>query len=171
MILRTITLFVLVGFFALRGAQAAEIVKVTTALPDVAVSTPVLTIKTPGRTTVLTLAEIETLPLYQATMATIWSPRGEWVGVRFTDLLAAYDAEKASQIVVRAVDDYAIRLKGNEIVAGAPLLATRFNGQAIDLSGKGPLFLVWPSRVDRLLDSTDSEANWIWAVNKIETTD
>lgn len=143
---------------------AAEMRPLTAPLPALAAGPAVATIAG----TPLNLAAIESLPLFSARMETPWSPQGaEWVGVRLAEVLAVHGLSGRT-VVLRARDDYAIRLDAARVAAGDPLLATRMDGRMLDPDGTGPLMLVWPGQAEQVMARTVSEDGWIWGVVEIK---
>lgn len=162
---------ILCGALMMPAAFAAETKPVPAPLPALsaaAAARPTLTISRPGASVVLTLAEIERLALYQADMATRWTPMSEWAGIRLADLLAAHGLGTVDRVTLRATDGYGIDLERAEIQAGDPILATRRDGAPLDPADKGPLFLLWPKTAETVLAGTSSDVAWIWSVDRIE---
>lgn len=168
MVWRSIGVCVLGTVLMVHPVSAAEVTRVTETLPAVPAAEPVLTVTLGGSSTALTLADIEKLPVYRAEMETKWTPKSVWTGVKLSDLLAAQGKTVPDNVTLLATDNYTLDLSRAEIDAGEPILATRLNGAPLTAENKGPLFLVWPKLVEKMMDGSAPEHHWIWAVNRIE---
>jgi len=116
----------------------------------------------------VSVAMIEMMPMRQSTMANPWSPQGAlWMGVRLADFVQAHGLA-GRDIILRARDNYTIRLRAAEIAGDEPLLATRMDGAPLDPTTTGPLMLIWPAQAEQVMAKTAPDANWIWGIVEIK---
>ncbi|MDP4530255.1 molybdopterin-dependent oxidoreductase [Alkalimonas delamerensis] len=137
------------------------------ALPSWADSDIILLLRHAEEQHALTLKDLDKLPQQQARFQAAWGPEGQWQGVYLQDLLTQYQLNHFQDIRLNALNDYRIRLTTEEIHAGQPVLATRFNGQPIALEHNGPVILIWPRQAQAVLDGTAPLAPWIWSLAEI----
>lgn len=165
-LINTALVTILIGW--LPTVHAAEIVPVNTRLSPAQNQQAALTIHTKGNSAKLTLADIERLPMKQTTLQTKWGMNGTFQGVLLSDLMAAYHFDKdAKRIVFGTTDNYVAGLSRGEINGSPAFLATRLDGQAIPLSNKGPLILLWPGKAEAVLQGKALASSWVWSVSSI----
>jgi len=85
-----------------------------------------------------------------------------FTGVAFADVLNAAKGTGTS-VTVHALDDYEVTFKVATLRDQGALLATRVDGEAIDVSEGGPVRLVFPASSKAGKD-TDL---WVWSIDKI----
>ena len=148
-------------------SSAADIVPVKSPLQRIADKQAHLTIKGAGNSVKLTLADIESLPMYQTTLNTQWGMNGTYHGVLLNDLLAAHKLKGNKQLVFHALDNYMSQIPMSEVNGSQAMLATRFNGQTIPLNNKGPFILIWPAKDKAVLEGKAPISSWVWSVDEI----
>lgn len=165
-LINTVLLTFLIGW--LQNTYAAEITPVKTALTPQANQQPLLTLISKGKSTRLTLSDIERLPMKQTTLETKWGMNGTFQGVLLSDLMATYHFDKdAKHIVFHTTDNYAAGLSRTEFNSSPAFLATRLNGQPIPLNNKGPLILLWPAKAEAVLQGKSLLSSWVWSISEI----
>ena len=153
---------------ALTGAASGFLLLLLlVAQPALADSNGILLLRQADQQHALTLADLDQLPQQKARFQAAWGPEGQWQGVYLQDLLSHYQLHHFQDIRLSALNDYRIRLTLEEISAGQPVLATRFNGMPIGLEHNGPVILIWPRQAQAVLDGTAPLAPWIWSLAEI----
>ena len=89
----------------------------------------------------------------------------EMTGVLIEDLLAVADVDPDAELVWTALDDYQVRFSGRESGAESAYLATRVNGEPIEVADGGPIRVVFPEPDGTLARDSNQ---WIWSLYLIE---
>lgn len=90
------------------------------------------------------LAGLDALPQTRFRTETPWTEgHPEFSGVLLSDVLTAVRAAPRTLHLV-ALNDYVVEADAAELTAGSALLATRKNGTEMDISDKGPIFVIFP---------------------------
>ncbi|SDM93337.1 hypothetical protein SAMN05192555_1297 [Franzmannia pantelleriensis] len=129
--------------------------------------TPVLTLEQGERSRQLSLAEIESLPLYAAEMAHPEGLEGEFLGVLLNDFLAAHGLDDNERLRFIARDDYTVFLSPAEREQKTYLLVTRFDGAPLPDHHNGPLMLTVPADIEAVLDGSEPMTRWIWSITTL----
>ena len=167
-LIHTVLLTILVG--GLPSVHAAEIMPLNSELSPAQNLQAILAIHTNGKSTKLTLADIERLPMKKTSLQTKWGMSGTFQGVLLSDLMAAYHFDKdAKRFVFGTTDSYVAGLSREEIYGSPAFLATRLDGRAIPMNDKGPLILLWPSKAEAVLQGRALASSWVWSVTSITT--
>jgi hypothetical protein len=105
----------------------------------------VLTVTRPdGAAAALSLADLDALPQREIRTATPWTEGvRRWSGPAMLDVLRAHGLDGATAVQATALNDYAVRMPVAELVAHAPIIATRSDGAELSRREKGPLFVVF----------------------------
>ncbi|APX92880.1 hypothetical protein BWR19_08015 [Halomonas sp. 1513] len=130
-------------------------------------SSPVLTLENGDREQRLSLAEIETLPLYAVEMAHPEGLEGEFLGVLLNDFLAAHDLDQHQRLRFIARDDYTVFLSPDERDEKTYLLVTRLDGEPIPDHQHGPLMLTVPADIEAVHDGSEPLSKWIWSITTL----
>lgn len=164
----SVALFFLFTIFSL-PLFAAEMVAINKPLPKVMSEQAVLTLVIDSQKYAITQAELESMPMYQASLKTYWGMGGVFQGVRISDLMTHFKIRKDTKhLVFRTLDNYKSALSFREFSKSPAMLATRLNGQPIALANKGPLILLWPEKADAALNGTATLSSWIWSISEID---
>lgn len=148
---------------------AAEMVAINKPLPKTLGEQSVLTLVVDSQKYPVTLAELENMPMYQASLKTYWGMSGVFQGVRMSDFLARFKIGKNTKhLVFHALDNYTSALSFGEFSKSSAMLATRLNGQPIALTNKGPFILLWPEKAESALNGTSTLSSWIWSISEID---
>jgi hypothetical protein len=113
------------------------------------------------------LGMLETLP--QTTVHADFPKGGEkaeFTGPLLEDVLAAAGAE-GKNIMIQAMDGYAIEAPVEELVGKGAVVALERDGKALGIGGLGPTQIVFP-RADRADLAEMSDDLWIWQIYHIK---
>ncbi|WP_192036899.1 hypothetical protein [Halomonas sp. YLGW01] len=158
----------LTGLLLSTGLQAGELTP--SPLTPSQDTTPVLTLQASDRREKLSLADIERLPLFEASMKHPEGPEGVYSGVLLDDLLASHALDDAERLRLVAVDNYSVFLSPAQLSDKTYLLVTRFDGSPIPRSQQGPLMLVVPADEEAVLEGQEAFDKWIWSLNRINAS-
>lgn len=128
---------------------------------------PVLTLVQGDETRTLSLADIETLGLYEAELEHFEGLTGVFTGVRLEAFVEQQGLDGARRLRFIAADDYTVFLRPEVIDERDMLLVTRFGGDPIPRTQLGPLMLVIPDEAEAVLDGEVTPTDWIWALTEI----
>lgn len=163
------------GFRWIPAALAAVLMIAATAahavqpsdLPRTDDTAPVLTLVQGGQVRELSLADIESLDLYDAELEHFEGLTGVFTGVRLEQFVAEHGLDDARRLRFIAADDYTIFFEPEALAGRGILLVTRFNGEPIPRTQLGPLMLVVPDEVEAVLAGEATPTDWIWALVEI----
>ncbi|MET3601639.1 molybdopterin-dependent oxidoreductase [Martelella mangrovi] len=117
------------------------------------------------------LAMLDALPQTRFTTETIWTDKAaEYSGVELSALLEAVDAD-GSQLLMTALNDYAIDVPASEAVSGGPILATRVDGHPLSVRDKGPVWVIYPFDDKPAYKTEITYSRSIWQLKSIEVED
>jgi hypothetical protein len=131
--------------------------------------TPAFNIQANGKTTSITLRQIEKLGVYRVVTPSPYE-KGEltFEGVLFRDLLKFVGLEEVEEVTLRATDDYVQIVPREDWTAGPLLLATRQDGKLLTRRTQGPTRLVYPLNDYPPFDTPVHKPRWIWLIKAIE---
>lgn len=132
-------------------------------------TTPLLTLGIPDKEVSISMAEIESLPMFDTAekMVHFDGPEGRFSGVWLDDLLIKYGLNEFPSLRFIAIDGYEVFIPKEVWQKNQFLMATRLNGEPISPENLGPLLLIIPSDVDIASHLAESKNYWIWAINEI----
>ncbi|MBJ7555106.1 hypothetical protein [Marinomonas spartinae] len=131
-------------------------------------TTPILELGFPEHTTLVSMADIESLPLYKTdNMNHFDGPSGQFYGVWLNDLLAKYHLENAPRLRFTALDGYEVFIDQANRKKRQYFLATRLNNLPITADNLGPLMLLIPYDLNLPVNQAESKSRWIWALHTI----
>lgn len=130
-------------------------------------STPILSVEHREQHSQLSLAEIESLPLFATEMAHPEGLEGEFLGVLLDDFLAAHGLDDSERLRFIARDDYSVFLSPAGREEKTYLLVTRFNGAPLSEHQNGPLMLTVPADSEAVLDGSEPMTRWIWSITTL----
>ena len=117
------------------------------------------------------LAMLDALPQTSFDTSTIWTDGvTEYSGVELSVLLDAVDAE-GQQLLMTALNDYAIEVPMSEAVSGGPILATRANGEVLSVRDKGPIWVIYPFDDNAAYKTEVTYSRSIWQLKSIKVED
>ncbi|SEP11229.1 molybdopterin-dependent oxidoreductase [Aquisalimonas asiatica] len=129
--------------------------------------TPVLTLIQNGERTTLSLADIESVGLYEADITHFEGLDGVFTGVKLQAFADAYGLNDARRIRFIAADDYTIFLEPQALTEREFLLVTRFEGEPVPRDMLGPLMLIVPEEEQAVLAGETAMTDWMWAITEI----
>lgn len=113
-------------------------------------------------------ADLKALPVHTIETSTNWTRRARWQGPTLADVLARVGA-RGKSIKVYAYDDYSQEIPLSFIKRYSPILAYSEDGQQLDLSNFGPLFIVFPrDKFPNELSDVSSQRRFVFQVRRIE---
>ncbi len=120
---------------------------------------------------VLSLEALDALDQAEFTTTTIWTD-GEtrFSGVPLKALLAHLGVQGSSVEMV-ALNDYAVTMPIAELEDGAPIVATRMNGETMSVRDKGPYWVVFPYDSDPKYSTETTYSRSIWQLNRLKVID
>jgi hypothetical protein len=159
--------FIFMGMFLTPNAGAAETVPFDGKLTPV--SEPGYSIKIcgDGQERTLSITDLEGLALHKSNFETKGGLKGDFVGVKLSDLLTHVGIAKFKRLHILASNDYRTTIEHDDIGVENVILASRINGEPFALDEKGPFFMVWPDQADDLLTGKAAGVKWIWGALKI----
>ena len=117
------------------------------------------------------IATLEKLGLVEYTIADPWQNHEEvtYTGVLMSDLLEyAGVSEGASNVRMVALDEYVVDLSVADIMKWPVLLATRTDGEYMDIENSGPTRIVFPFHSNPEIDEDTYKVLMIWNLRDIE---
>lgn len=159
----------LIFLMALWGPQGAHAGPVCTA-PE---SRRVLQLHSPQGTAsqACDLTGLEKLPAREitTTLPAALGLAGEhrWKGVSLRHLVERLGGGEHSQILLTAMNDYAIEIPWNDLARHDPILAYSRDGERISIRDKGPLILIYPFGTHPQLQGQDYLNRSIWQVHAV----
>ncbi len=94
-----------------------------------------------------------------------WSGSVLLQGPGLEDVLAIGGAT-GRNITVTAMDGYSVALSAEELSNHNWILALKANGKSLAIGGRGPLWLAYDTKGNKV--GSDDEAKWVWSVFVIE---
>ena len=156
---------------ALLGAIALALSMTTPALGQDVMPLQVTTADTDAAAIELSLETLDSLDQISFTTTTIWTDGDvQFSGVSLKVLLAYLDVDGQSLEMV-ALNDYAVSIPLADLEEGAPILATRMNGETMSVRDKGPYWVVFPYDSDPKYSTETNYARSIWQLNRLKVVD
>jgi hypothetical protein len=119
-------------------------------------------------TAVFDRAMLEALPVVEFTTTTTWTDGPQtFTGVELHDLLERLGVEGGT-LRAFAVNDYAVDIPVEDAVEGGPIVAYLWNGAAMSVRDKGPLWIVYPYDSNRDYRSEVIYSRSIWQLERME---
>lgn len=129
----------------------------------------VLTVTGPGGTQVLTLGQLEQLPMYRVQTSTFWpDDDGVYEGPLLSEVLSRHGLDKHAAVRARAADGFSQRLPREDWERWPVMLATRRDGQLMGPRDKGPLRLIYPRDMDKVLQEPLYRLRWVWLLTHVD---
>ena len=115
----------------------------------------------------VTREELEKLPLYSIYTSTNFTPKSEFSGVRFKDIIDKYSLS-GHKIRVFSWDDYSFTLPIPEMIKYNAIIAYKKNGEYMEMSELGPFSIIYPKDKFPELSSLSVNAKTVWQVKMLE---
>ncbi|MDC7860678.1 oxidoreductase [Pantoea ananatis] len=119
--------------------------------------------------TSVTTENLEKLPQAVIRTSTNFTPRAEFQGVPFSELVAKYNIE-SPELRFFALDDYSYTIPIRELIKYHAILAYKKNGALIPVSDLGPFVVIYPLDSHPELSRSDINAKTVWQIDKVEGT-
>jgi hypothetical protein len=117
----------------------------------------------------LTVADIEELPLIEYSVNDpVIGGLHTYSGVTLKDLVETYAKPTTKKTTITAIDEYKIEFTKDEWDKWDIILATRTDGEYMNIEGKGPAKIVMPYDTAEGIDKTAMAPKWIWQIDMIE---
>lgn len=111
--------------------------------------------------------DIFALPQHTIETSTSWTEKSTFVGPRLSDVLSKVGAT-TSYVEVRALDEYSYTISIKEATRYGAILAHTMNGQRLQVSNFGPLFLIYPrDQYPKELRTPVAEAKFVWQMREL----
>jgi hypothetical protein len=138
-------------------------------LPPLSSHDTVLELVSDNGTKSYTINELEALGLKRLETGTFWpADDGIYEGILLADLLKDRGLYEAEELLLTAYDGYMLILPREKWTRWHAFLATRRDGQPIELKSKGPTRIIFPMEMDKALQSNTERSFWIWSLKRIE---
>lgn len=112
-------------------------------------------------------SDFRALPQHTIHTSTSWTPASAFAGPRLSDVLSKVGA-RGSQVEVLTLDDYSYTISIEEATRYGAILAMTMNGQRLQVSDFGPLFLIYPrDQYPKELLTPVAEAKFIWQIKEL----
>jgi hypothetical protein len=106
---------------------------------------------------------LEALPQASLTAnAEGWPVAIEASGPKVRDIIEAAGIKEGATVSFVALDGYAVTLTAEDLSGRDWVLATKVNGEGLDIGGRGPTWLLYDTAND--VATADDEAKWVWSV-------
>lgn len=115
----------------------------------------------------VTRKEMEELPQYSITTSTNFTPKSEFVGVKFKDIIDKYSLH-GSKVRAYALDDYSFTLPIDEMKNYNVIIAYKKNGKYMSISELGPFSIIYPKDNFPELNNLSVNAKTVWQVKLLE---
>ena len=130
---------------------------------------PVLTLHGASGSVQLSLAELESMGMYEVRTTTFWpEDDGSYAGPLLRDVLQRAGLDKADEIRVHARDGFSQVIPRQDWERWPVMLATRHDGQSMRPRNKGPLRIIYPRDMAPELADSVYRLRWVWLVDSIE---
>lgn len=118
---------------------------------------------------VLSLADLESLPLYRVTTSTFWpADDGTYEGPLLADVLKRAGLAEAAAVKAVARDGFSQIIPREDWTRWPVMVATRRDGQPMTARTKGPLRIIYPRDMDKILHDTVYRLRWVWLLQSLE---
>ena len=169
--IRSILLLAAIAPLMLAGPALAEDLAKPSGRVILTVSGNIDQTNTPDSTAEFDLAMLDALPQTRFETSTIWTDgTAEYSGVELSTLLEAVEAD-GTQLLMTALNDYAIEVPASEAVSGGPILATRVDGNPLSVRDKGPIWVIYPFDDNEAYKTEVTYSRSIWQLKSIEVED
>lgn len=126
--------------------------------------------KNVGDTLQLDMPTLEELGLVKYTVNDPWlNATNTYTGVLMSDLIKYLGpSDSATQFRFTALDDYQVDIDFETVEKWPILLATRNNGNYMDIENSGPTRIIWPYDDYPEIDQVALKDSWIWNIKQVE---
>lgn len=126
-----------------------------------------------GERSQLSFEYISSLPSKSVETHLPWiSGESTFIGVSLESLILSYHNEGIPRkINVRALNDYAVDIKGEDIVTYQPILAYLKDGLRMKIRDKGPYWLIYSLKDNPTIDNSNYHSQMVWQIETIKIID
>lgn len=118
----------------------------------------------------LTAAQIEALGAPRLVTVTPWTEGAQgFDGAPLARVLEAVGA-RGRTLRAMALNDYAVNMPAEEVVAAGAFLATRQGGAALPVRSRGPFWIVFPWSARPELDNAVIRQRSVWQLARVEVS-
>ena len=132
---------------------------------------PVLTLRGvggSGEARTFSMTDLEALGIAEIVTKTPWNERqSRFVGIPLRRLLELGGPGK-TQLTVTALNDYSATIPAEQVRRYPIILATRHDGERMEIRKKGPLWVIYPLDAHPELDIPANHARMVWQVMEID---
>lgn len=123
-----------------------------------------------GATLQLDMPTLESFGLVKYTVKNPWSAAtNTYTGILISDLPEAVGASAAAtSLYFTALDDYEVEISLDDAEKWPILLATRVNGEYMDIENSGPTRVIFPYDTFPDIDQLAYKDLWIWNIKSVE---
>lgn len=115
----------------------------------------------------LDMQQIQRLPAHVVqTSTTVTDGVKQFKGVLVRDVLALVGGQ-GSRVEAQAHNGYAVHIPLSDFYDYEVILATHMDGKYLELSDKGPLWIVYPRDSHRKLQDIRYDYRWVWQLNQL----
>ncbi|NQW23031.1 MAG: molybdopterin-dependent oxidoreductase [SAR202 cluster bacterium] len=129
-----------------------------------------LNVTNSGDTLELDMPTLEGFGLVKYTVNDPWlNAENTYTGVLISDLRKALGASSsATSLLFTALDDYQVDISLEDVEKWPILLATRNNGEYMDIENSGPTRVIFPYDAFPEIDRVSYKDLWIWNIKSVE---
>lgn len=128
----------------------------------------ILKVSANGKTTEFSLAALDAMPQTSIRTGLPWYDGvREFSGVPLKDILSAVGAT-GTTLQMTALNDYLVSAPIQEMIDAGAVLATRYEGQPMPISDKGPIFVLFPFDDRPELKHQAYYSRAVWQLDRIE---
>ena len=123
-----------------------------------------------GNTLQLDMPTLEGFGLVKYTVNDPWlEATNTYTGVLMSDLSKVLGASgEATSMHITALDDYTVEISLADVEKWPILLATRTNGNYMDVENSGPTRVIFPYDTYSDIDKVGTKPLWVWNVKSVE---
>jgi hypothetical protein len=127
-------------------------------------------VKNSGDALVLDMATLEKLGLVEYSVNDPWlNAKNTYTGVLMSDFLKYIGVpSSATQVHMTALDDYQVDISIADIQKWPILLATRVNGEYMNIENNGPTRIIFPYDSFPDIDQVSYKDLWMWNLKSME---
>ncbi|MDJ0993141.1 MAG: oxidoreductase [Dinoroseobacter sp.] len=124
-----------------------------------------------GQAIQLSLEDLDAMEQTEFTTTTIWTDgSNRFSGVSVLSLLQSVDAE-GTTLQMSALNDYSVEMPLADLEDGAPILATRMDGETMSVREKGPYWIIYPFDRGARYQTESNFARSVWQLKQLKVLD
>ena len=112
-------------------------------------------------------AQILALPSHSISTSTTWTPKSTFTGPLLADILKTVGAY-GDQVEIHTLDDYTYTIPVSDTSRYGVIVAYSMNGQRLQVSDFGPLFLIYPrDEFPAELAGASADSKFVWQIKAL----